>query len=279
MRATRPSNTAQYVAMVRTVLTDQGVLDDPLAEGMLTPSRRAVATACGTRVLRWSTRSPFWAALATRIAWFDGEVRRAADDGIAQVVVVGAGYDSRAWRLARPGVRFFELDHPATQADKRRRAPAGGPTYVPADLARTSPSAALAGSGFDEGQRALFVLEGLVMYLAEADVRALLAALLTTGAPGSRLAVTFAARRGTDPWLKGVPMALLRTLGRLRGEPHRMLVGRTEAVALVAECGWRIDQGTSLHDVAPALLPGTHLPVDRISQDAAVVAATAERAE
>jgi hypothetical protein len=41
--------------------------------------------------------------------------------GVTQVVILGAGYDGRALRFPTPGVRFFEVDHPATQADKRDR--------------------------------------------------------------------------------------------------------------------------------------------------------------
>jgi O-methyltransferase involved in polyketide biosynthesis len=68
------------------------------------------------------------------VLWYDAQVTRAVDDGVEQVAVIGAGYDSRARRLARDGVRFYELDHPGTQSDKMRRAPAGGPTYVACDL-------------------------------------------------------------------------------------------------------------------------------------------------
>ena len=56
-----------------------------------------------------------------RTAFFDRVVVNAIDRGIAQVVIGGAGYDGRAFRYAKPGVRWFEVDHPATQADKLER--------------------------------------------------------------------------------------------------------------------------------------------------------------
>jgi O-methyltransferase involved in polyketide biosynthesis len=59
--------------------------------------------------------------LRARTAFFDRAVLTALDAGLAQVVIGGVGYDGRALRYARPGVRWFELDHPATQADKRER--------------------------------------------------------------------------------------------------------------------------------------------------------------
>ena len=63
----------------------------------------------------------FGPSLAARTRFFDERVLEAISDGIGQVVILGAGYDDRALRFRSPGVRFFELDHPATQADKARR--------------------------------------------------------------------------------------------------------------------------------------------------------------
>lgn len=59
--------------------------------------------------------------LRARTAFFDRAVVSALDAGAEQVVIGGAGYDGRALRYARPGVRWYELDHPATQADKLER--------------------------------------------------------------------------------------------------------------------------------------------------------------
>ena len=61
------------------------------------------------------------ASLIARTRFFDDRVLAALSAGIRQVVILGAGYDDRALRFRSPGVRFFELDHPATQADKARR--------------------------------------------------------------------------------------------------------------------------------------------------------------
>ena len=133
VRAERPSSSAQVVTCCRAVLTSMGALDDSFARGMLRGPYRAVAGALVHRPFRRLARSPTLAFLAARTCFFDDAVTAALDANVQQVVIVGAGYDSRAWRLARPGARFFEVDHPATQRDKRTRAPVGdGPTFVPA---------------------------------------------------------------------------------------------------------------------------------------------------
>src|SRR4051812_50213692 len=59
--------------------------------------------------------------LAARTAFFDRVVTAALERGVTQVVVAAAGYDGRALRYAKPGVRWFEVDHPDTQRDKRER--------------------------------------------------------------------------------------------------------------------------------------------------------------
>ena len=59
--------------------------------------------------------------LAARTSFFDRTVVSAIDRGVRQVVVGAAGYDGRAFRYAKPGVRWFEVDHPATQRDKLER--------------------------------------------------------------------------------------------------------------------------------------------------------------
>ena len=59
--------------------------------------------------------------LAVRTSFFDRTVVSAIDHGVRQVVVGAAGYDGRAFRYAKPGVRWFEVDHPATQRDKLER--------------------------------------------------------------------------------------------------------------------------------------------------------------
>src|SRR5262249_28815188 len=82
--------------------------------------------------------SGFVRFLEVRTRFFDEAVVRAIDAGTHQIVILGAGYDARALRFRTPGVRFFEVDHPATQRDKRDRlhetgASTDGITFVAAD--------------------------------------------------------------------------------------------------------------------------------------------------
>ena len=82
--------------------------------------------------------------MAERTRVVDAEVARAIGRGTTQVVLLGAGYDGRALRFGGGAVRWFEVDLPATQADKRRRLDALGirpaaVSYLPLDLATGGP--------------------------------------------------------------------------------------------------------------------------------------------
>jgi methyltransferase (TIGR00027 family) len=254
-------------------MTTKGVLDDPYAAGMLTITSRMVVRLLASPPLQRLTRSPFFAALSARIRFFDGELVQGLDAGIGQVVTLGAGYDARAWRFARAGTRFFEVDHPATQADKKRRAPTGGPTYVAVDFNAHDLVGALERAGFVWAKPAIFIVEGLTMYLSEAAVRDLLSTLSGRAAVGSRLAVNFAAPRGTGGGRDRLRQAVLRWLGSAGGEPHVFSLHLSETRALLAACGWDQVRAHGLRDVAPRVLGPTSLPIEAINDAAAVASA------
>ena len=273
MRNSRRSRTAQYAALVRAVLTQKGVLRDEHAMRMLTPSMRAAAELLMLLPHR-VTDTAFYAGLATRTLIFDRELVRALDAGIGQIVVIGAGYDSRAWRFARDGAHFVEVDHPATQVDKRRRAPRSGPTFVPINLGAASVDDALDQAGVDWAQPVAFIIEGVTMYLDTAEVDDLLRALARKAAAGSRLLVNFAAPAGTGGPQDRRRQFLLAALGRAQGEGFRSARQTQHAAAFVELSGWNVLQASTLRDLAPALLPeGTALDYRNINPRASIVIA------
>src|SRR5256884_4594366 len=126
-----PSQTARGVAAHRLDFTrvpaDYG---DPAADHAL-----AVDVAAGRR----APANRMHDYLAARTSFFDRTVTGALGRGVAQVVVGAAGYDGRAFRYAKPGVRWFEVDHPATQRDKLERLERLGPPPPPRRVRRGRP--------------------------------------------------------------------------------------------------------------------------------------------
>ena len=95
--------------------------------------------------------------LEARTRFFDRVVVGAIGRGVGQIVLGAAGYDGRAFRYARSGVRWFEVDHPATQRDKRERLDRLGIAarqvrFVEADFTRDPVAERLTAAGLDPGQ-------------------------------------------------------------------------------------------------------------------------------
>jgi methyltransferase (TIGR00027 family) len=257
----------------RALLTEMGVLSDPLARTMVPPPWAAFVWS----VRHWPSAKKPWsvarAGLAARVLWHDAQVTNAINDGVEQVAVIGAGYDSRAWRLASDNVRFYELDHGATQRDKMRRAPAGGPTYVECDLWSQNAAQALHDHGLDATRPVLFVLEGLTMYLSEGVVRRQLSGLAQSSATGSRIAVDFYPPPDAGTSRDRRQMGYQRLARAGSGEDLKLLVDCPQAVRLVEASGWRVTEVTSMRDAARALVGSdVGLPVNAVNEHKSLVA-------
>ncbi|WP_394822856.1 class I SAM-dependent methyltransferase [Pendulispora albinea] len=134
---------------------------------------------------------------SARVAFFDDAVERYVHRGeVDQFVVLGAGFDTRAFRLPNDTrVRSFEVDTPKTQAVKREALAkvdidASAVTFVAADFERDDWLARLEASGFDRTKPALFLWEGVTMYLDRRAIEETLRKIATT-AKGSALAFDY----------------------------------------------------------------------------------------
>jgi methyltransferase (TIGR00027 family) len=250
MTQAQPSRSAQNVALVRAHLTRLGVVNDPYARPMLSPDRRRTAAVFRLPGVRF--RLPGLPGLAARTLFFDTFVNAALDEGVRQVVIVGAGYDSRAWRLARPGVTFFEIDQSATQDDKRTKAPEDGPVYIPADVTDPHLSDKLLQAGFQTDQPTAFTLEGLVAYMRKDDVAELFARLADLAVTGSRMAVSF----DNGFQRQRIFSRIARAYYKRAGEPWRFRLQSEDAPSLLAETGWTMS----------SLLTGSDLDKEHLSR-------------
>jgi methyltransferase (TIGR00027 family) len=176
--------------------------------------------------------------LPVRTRWFDDAVAAAVADGIDQVVLLGAGMDTRAFRLPLPpDLDWYEVDHAPLFAVKEPVLAAAGAVArcrrhtVVADVTGDL-LAALAAAGFRAGRRTAWVAEGLLYYLTPAQVDTLLRTLAGAGAPGSRL---LADLTGTGR-LEEMQATRLRHGVRDLPPPY----GHDDPAALLAATGWGV---------------------------------------
>jgi methyltransferase (TIGR00027 family) len=206
------------------------------------------------------------AHLEARTRFFDAQVVAALERGTDQVVVLGAGYDDRALRFRSPGVRFFEVDHPLTQADKRRRlhrmgGEPGGPVLVPADFRTDDVAGALDRAGHRADRPTLVLAEGLLIYLEPDAGVALLHGVHARCAPGSALAASLAVHPdGLDS--ASVADRANRARARGRTEPWRTILPPSTHLDLVARSGWSVVGVTDDADLDARAVPGRSLLVE-----------------
>jgi methyltransferase (TIGR00027 family) len=136
-----------------------------------------------------------WEFLAARERYIDDYLEACLSEGLEQLVILGAGYDARAYRFdaLRTGVKVFEVDHPATQAVKLKKlvdifsARPAHVTYVPIDFNQQSLAERLFASGYDEQRETLFIWQGVTQYLTPQAVDDTLAFVAGHAAPGSSI--------------------------------------------------------------------------------------------
>jgi methyltransferase (TIGR00027 family) len=243
----KPSRTAEYMALFRALesaqAADRRLCEDSDAARFLRPALRVVAIAARRPALR----APIVAFIdrrwpgprlsgVVRTRVIDDFVVSAVDGGCTQLVLLGAGYDTRATRLAEvSSTVVFEVDHPATQAHKRSVL---GPLperirYVPVDFEHDRLLSALVDAGFDRDQPSCMLWEGVFSYLTPEAIDATLSALVELCGSGSRILITYVDQLALDA-PSSYPQAWL-TVVRDVGEPFRTGLDPSHAQAFFAQ--------------------------------------------
>ncbi len=257
MRALEPSRTATWVAFERGLSSagSKPILHDALAERLVPQPYRALLrmaralpslTDVGNRIYRALTAG-ISCHIAFRTRAIDEAIATAARRGPTQLVIIGAGLDSRAWRLEElSSVDVFEVDHPATQAYKEAQTAALAPlaksvTFVAADLERVSLADALGRTAHDPSRPTIFLWEGVTMYLSPAAVETTLVTLSGRSSEGSTLILSY-----WEPPILTRALRLLMWMFSRVGEPIRSTYVRDGMRALLARHGFETvsDGGT-----------------------------------
>jgi methyltransferase (TIGR00027 family) len=294
MLSHQPSRTAEYMALFRAVENaerpSRRLFEDPYAIPFLSGTLKALAqiaqiSGMGRLVrtfldLGWPcTRSS--GVVRTRL--IDDMVRDSIHAGTQQLVLLGAGFDSRAFRLDETRcIRTFEVDHPATQRAKRERLKRlleplpGNVRFVEVNFEKDDLEFKLSQAGFDAKIPAVVLWEGVVSYLTEPAVNANLVVLSRLLAPQSRLILTYVhkgaldgsltfrgsrrwtswVRRSHEPFLFGFdPVVLANTVSRF-GFQLESDASTADAAKHYCSTNGRRETGSELYRVASMLRAG-----------------------
>ena len=155
--------------------------------------------------------------MLVRTRFIDELMERAVRNGATQLVILGAGFDTRAHRFAEllKDVAVFEIDYSTTQEYKKQRVDAalgGAPAnvvYASIDFARESLRKVLHRSGFHAGRKTYYICEGVSMYVPEEGMKEMLRAIAEESAPGSGLMLEYLNRSGIEVMMK-YPMGMIK---------------------------------------------------------------------
>jgi methyltransferase (TIGR00027 family) len=262
----RVSRTAAYVALYRALETVERrrppLFRDPYAKRFLPLQLRAAVMAARTPALQSllaryaDSRAPGARTSAiARTGFIDNVVRGALSNGVSQLVILGAGYDTRAQRMPElQRARVFEVDRQPTQEHKRALLGASQSVYVPVDFLKDDTFARLATHGWQRAQPTLFIWEGVTNYLDEAAVVRVLAEVAKCAA-SSAIVFTYVHRGVIDG---SVPFeGAERILHNVRGmsEPWTFGVAPDALADFLASAGLSLREDLGADEYRARYLP------------------------
>lgn len=267
MDATSASRTAVLVCQGRAVANEQIAPDrfnDPTAMEMLDAAEREPVEVARGGVPPKDFAARFEFEMLTANAEVMAPRTIAIDDAIRsrpspQLVILGAGLDGRAWRMTElADVDVFEVDHPASQDDKRRRAGARQPVsrslhFVPIDFAADDLGVALGAAGYRNAVATTWIWEGVVPYLTPDVVETTLHSIAQRSAPASRLIVNYqspSVSAAAGRLLARAMAKLARQSDPLAAEPRRSSWTPAAMAALLNHYGFTVDRDTDLLTLA-----------------------------
>jgi methyltransferase (TIGR00027 family) len=228
MQEHEPSRTAGTAAAPRALESrkpvDQRICYDPFAEKFLKPSFTLLGETRVPKFLaNWMYEQMlpgFFGFTVARARHIDEIVQTCVENGLEQLVILGAGYDSRAYRFEqlKEQARVFEVDHPATQqikATKLQEILGSLPNhvvFVPIDFTQQTLSEQLFESGYEKERNTLFVWEGVTYYMMPEAVDVTLAFVVNNSGKGSSIVFDYThpsvvegvcARREAKMFLRG----------------------------------------------------------------------------
>jgi methyltransferase (TIGR00027 family) len=230
MRRNQSSITAAGIAIARAIESEkqesERICFDPYAR-RFAPGWLYSITAFFVKIGYTELRGPgVMGFIAARERYIDDVLQGFLEGGLQQLVILGAGLDSRAYRFdgLKDRVKVFEVDHPATQADKLAKLQAffgmipAFVVYVPVDFNTQTLEERLPEAGYDPNLKTLFIWQGVTMYLTPEAVDNTLRFVVQHSAPGSAIVFDYLYRLVLDGVQKHGEVSNMRRYRFMTGE-------------------------------------------------------------
>ncbi len=269
MASTNVSRSAEGVAGVRAIETlkpaSERIISDPYA-------RALIRGGLMFSISKWIIESGWYermvpgalAFIIGRERYIDDYLKACLGEGLDQVVILGAGFDTRAYRIS--GVertRVFEVDQPATQAvklERLRKVVHPLPThvtFVPADLNSQALGERLESSGYDEHDKTLFIWQGVTYFLTPEGIDSTLAFIANHSGPNSAVIFDYVYNETLHTTSQGYGKALARA-GKVSGESYVFGIDRGRAGLFLAQRGFCDVLDVPLEDVKLKYFTGSN---------------------
>lgn len=248
------SRTAEDMAGFRALETlrpkQERVCEDEFAKHFLTESWASRYTSpIRSKIFLWITHLINPGAVNTvsvRVRFIDDYIKTCVNEGVEQIVILGAGYDCRACRMEEleTGVDVFEVDHPATQDQKKRvlkRVLNGMPSHlvlVPHKIGEKGFIDQLRDRGYDTDKQSLFIMEGLIMYLAPEIVKELFSVVSHNSCPGSSVVFDFLPPGIEDGSINNRGGKNMHKWAIKKGEPFKFGIGEKQLPQFLSGLGF-----------------------------------------
>ena len=267
MRKNQSSLTAAGIAIARAVESekpvDERICNDPYARQfvpawMLRLIGFFIKNGCAE--LRGPGVNGF---LTARERYIDDVLKQFLGEGLQQLVILGAGYDSRGYRFDLAGrVKVFEVDHPVTQAEKVKRVRRlfdklpEHIAYVPVDFNTQNLFECLMASGYDPHLFSLFIWQGVTMYLTLAGVDATLDFIVKNSSPGSAVVFDYLYQAVLEGIQKQNEIRNMRRYRFLTGEGLTFGIPQGKTDAFLQARGFRQVKDVTTEELKTAYFTG-----------------------
>jgi methyltransferase (TIGR00027 family) len=222
--------------------------------------------------------------ITVRERYIDDYLKTVLSEGLGQVVILGAGFDTRPYRI--PGIEkthVFEIDYPATQETKRKglkKVIDPLPEYVtflPVDFNSLLLGECLHSSGYNEHAKTLFIWQGVTYFLEAKSVDSTLEFIATHSGPGSSVIFDYMYNEIFQDPNNSYGKALKRA-GKMSGEDYMFGIDRGQAESFLTQRGFRNVQIMTLEELKQCYFTGVNS--DRtVPRDIAIVSAEVNKCE